>query len=215
MTKFNQIKLRKCHNICKCKLPHDICGAPLALSLNIVPYLVFKLQTITCTLSSCSSTLIQMSGTKTLNVLFLDACRNGEEAKVNAAIVLGVDINTKNSEGKTGLYIAIRNIHEHTVDILLARPDIDINGKTNTGAFPLLVAAYHGLSSVVAKLGTMPQLRGVNDQAGAGGLTPLSLAIHFGKDNKLQFGGNFVRQNCLLVIKKDTLKSLAVQSSNS
>ena len=200
--------------MCKCKLPHDICGAPLALSLSIVPYLVFKLQTITCTLSSCSSTLIQMSGTKTLNVLFLDACRNGEEAKVNAAIVLGVDINTKNSEGKTGLYIAIRNIHEHIVDILLARPDIDINGKTNTGAFPLLVAAYHGLSSVVAKLGTMPQLRGVNDQGG-GGWTPLSLATHFGKDNKLQFGGNFVWQNCLLVIKKHILESLAVQSSNS
>ena len=156
-----------------------------------------------------------MSGTKTIDEAFLDACNNGDKAKVNAAIVLDVDINTKNSEGKTGLYIAIRNIHEDIVDILLARPDIDINGKTNTGAFPLLVAAYHGLSSVVAKLGTMPQLRGVNDQAGAGGLTPLSLAIHFGKDNKLQFGGNFVRQNCLLVIKKDTLKSLAVQSSNS
>ena len=97
-----------------------------------------------------------MSGTKTIDEAFLDACNNGDKAKVNAAIVLGVDINTKNSEGRTGLYLAIWNINEHIVDILLELPGIDINRKTNKGGFPLLVAAYHGLSSVVAKLGMMP-----------------------------------------------------------
>ena len=170
--------------MCKCKLPYDICGAPLALSLSIVPYLVFKLQTITCTLSSWVSTLFQMSGTKTINEAFLAACRNGEEAKVNAAIVLGVDINTKDSKGQTGLIFAIWKKHEHIVDILLALPDIDINGKNIKGGFPLSAAAYHGLSSVVAKLGRMPGLRGVNHQADAGGWNPLSLATHNGKDKQ-------------------------------
>ena len=156
-----------------------------------------------------------MSGTKTIDEAFLDACNNGDKAKVNAAIVLGVDINTKNSEGRTGLYLAIWNINEHIVDILLELPGIDINRKTNKGGFPLLVAAYHGLSSVVAKLGMMPGLRGVNDQAGDGGLTPLSLAARFGKDNNLQFR-QFCEAECfILVKKKDILKILAVQSSNS
>ena len=134
-----------------------------------------------------------MAGTKTLNELFLDACGNGEEAKVNATILLGVDISTKNSNGSTGLTLAIWKRHEHIVDILLARPDIDINGKNNFGVFPLSAAAWKGLSSVVIKLGRMPGLRGVNDQGG-GGRTPLSAATFRGKDNNLLLGGNFVWQ---------------------
>ena len=158
-----------------------------------------------------------MAGTKTINEAFLAACQNGEESKVYAAIELGVDINTKNRKGQTGLLFAIWKKHEHIVDILLAREDIDINAKSNNGSFPLWAAAGNGLSSVVANLGRMPGLRRDNDQGGDGGwtFTPLSLATHFGKDNKLQFGGNFVWQNCLLVIKKDILNNLAVQFTNS
>ena len=100
---------------------------------------------------------------KTLAELFLAACENGEEAKVNAAIVLGVDVNTKDAGGDTGLNWAIFKKHENIVDILLAHPLIDINGKTNNGVFPLSLASAWGLTSVVAKLGRMPSLRGVND----------------------------------------------------
>lgn len=105
---------------------------------------------------------------KNIDKLFLDACKEGEESKVNAAIVLGVDVNTKNSKG---LILAILGKHENIVDILLAQPAVDINGKCNDGFFPLAVAASWGLTSVVAKLGRMPALRGVNDQGT--GHTPL------------------------------------------
>ena len=151
-----------------------------------------------------------MSGEKTLNELFLDACEKGEEAKVNAAIVLGVDVNKKEAaKGATGLLWAIKHKHENIVDILLACPDIDINGKTNNGFFPLLVAAGFGLTSVVTKLGRMPALRGVNDQ-GYKGVTPLSWATSFGEDNHLllekeQFtslGLNSVHQPYLLISYK-------------
>ena len=102
---------------------------------------------------------------------------------------LGVDINTKDATyGWTGLIWAIQNKHEKIVDILLAHPDIDINGKTNSGACPLSLAAWHGLTSVVAKLGRMPALRGVNDQAGPEGSTPLSLATSNGKDKQATVG---------------------------
>ena len=80
--------------------------------------------------------------------------------------------------------LAIRTKHEHIVDILLARADIDINAKSKNGAFPLLAAAFYGLSSMVAKLGRMPGLRGVNDQGGSAGLTPLSFATFNGKDKQ-------------------------------
>ena len=125
-----------------------------------------------------------MSGRKILDDLFLEACEKGEEAKVNAAIVLGVNINTKDAYGWTGLLLAIGYKHENIVDILLARPDIDINGKNNNGFFPLLLAARLGLTSVVAKLGRMPALRGVNDQGGIFERTPLNLATTQGKESK-------------------------------
>ena len=44
-----------------------------------------------------------MSGRNHLDDLFLEACKNGDEAKVNAAIVLGVEINNKDADGWTGL----------------------------------------------------------------------------------------------------------------
>jgi|ERR1712192_10643 len=123
-----------------------------------------------------NKTELQMSGEKTVNEVFVEACKNGEDAKVNAAIVLGVNVNTKDA---TGLMWALANKHENIVDILLAHPDIDINGKDNAGVFPLSIAAGLGLTSVVAKLGRMPALRGVNDQ-GFNGSTPLSLATNGG-----------------------------------
>ena len=119
---------------------------------------------------------------KSLGELFLNACKNGEVAKVNPAIVLGVDVNTKDaSSGRTGLFLAIKKKHEKVVDILLAQPAIDINGRDNDGWFPLSVAAGNGSTSVVAKLGRMPALRGVNDHGGSGE-TPLSKAAYCGED---------------------------------
>ena len=123
---------------------------------------------------------------KTLGELFLAACFHGEEAKVNAAILLGVDVNIKGAEdaespGESGLYMAMSMKHENVVDILLAHPAIDINGKCcSDGDFPLSVAAFHGLTSVVAKLGRMPALKRVNGQDSCG-WTPLSMAASEGK----------------------------------
>ena len=140
-----------------------------------------------------------MSGEKTVNEVFVEACTNGEEAKVNAAIVLGVDVNTKDATyDMTGLMLAIRNKHENIVDILLAHPDIDINEKSNSGFFPLLVAALNGLTSIVAKLGRMPALRGVNDQGY--GSTPLSRATINGRDNQSTVGERTIHNSRVLVL---------------
>ena len=101
-----------------------------------------------------------------LSELFLKACKNGELAKVNAAIVLEVDVNLKNENWPQSppLILAIRGKHEAVVDLLLSQPDIDINAKSGR-TFPLALAASLGLTSIVAKLGRMPSLRGVNERA--------------------------------------------------
>ena len=129
-----------------------------------------------------------MSGKKTLDELFLDACQDDRGEKVKAAIELGVDVNTKDAafgrrNWRTGLMCAIGRKNENVVDILLAHPPIEINGKDYGGYFPLWYAAERGLTSVVAKLGRMPALRGVNDQGGYG-WTPLSVAACNGKDTQ-------------------------------
>ena len=102
-----------------------------------------------------------------LSELFLKACKNGEVAKVNAAIVLEVDGNFKNEDGngrksrmRIGRKMAPRGKHEAVVDLLLSQPDIDINAKSGR-TFPLAVAASLGLTSIVAKLGQMDTLQGV------------------------------------------------------
>ena len=95
--------------------------------VTIIRYARSESWACTDTLSNHTTSWLKMSGEKSLNELFLEACENGEEAKVNAAIVLGVDVNTKYTNGQTGLILATWNQHENVVNILLAQPDIDIN----------------------------------------------------------------------------------------
>lgn len=129
--------------------------------------------------------LVEQHSRRSLCDLFWDACKHGDEAKVNAAITLGVDINIRNSNGDTGLILATRNNQEGIVDILLADPNIDVNVKAHSGTFALAVAADIGSDSIVAKLAKMPQLDvdRVNDRA-ANGWPPLYIATYRGIDQR-------------------------------
>ena len=121
---------------------------PVVAVVTIIRYARSESWACTDTLSNHTTSWLEMSGEKSLNELFLEACEDGEEAKVNAAIVLGVDINTKDAtSGWTGLMWAIAYRHESIVDILLAHPAIDIKGRGSSGRFPLPLAALHGLAS--------------------------------------------------------------------
>ena len=60
--------------------------------------------------------------------------------------------------------MAIRGKHEAVVDILLSQPNIDINA-TSGRTFALALVASLGLTSIVAKLGQMDTLQGVNERA--------------------------------------------------
>ena len=150
-----------------------------ALLMTKVSFVQFESRTL-ATLAK-----VEMSETRTVSEVFLDACRNGDEARVNLAIKLGVDVNTGDGEGRTGLMWAIWREQETIVDILLAHRDIDINATTRRGTSPLSLAASRGLTSIVAKLDVRgcwgePGLVGVNHQGF--GRTPLSWATNNGED---------------------------------
>ena len=83
---------------------------------------------------------------KTVGQAFWDACKDGNEDKVNAALVLMEwgDVNLKDAEGRTGLILAIKKGDENIVRILLARSDIDISVKDKDGNTPLHIAATEG-----------------------------------------------------------------------
>ena len=79
---------------------------------------------------------------KTVGQAFWDACKDGNEEKVNAALVLMGDVNME--DGRTGLILAIKKGDENIVRILLARSDIDISVKDKDGNTPLHIAATEG-----------------------------------------------------------------------
>ena len=83
---------------------------------------------------------------KTVGQTFRDACKDGNEEKVNAALVLMEwgDVNMEDAEGRTGLILAIKKGDENIVRILLARSDIDIWVKDKDGNTPLHIAATEG-----------------------------------------------------------------------
>ena len=110
-----------------------------------------------------------LAGSDSLRELFLIACKNGEEPKVKAALVLGVDVNFKSElRPETGLMLAIRGNHEGVIDILLSNSKIQVNSSDKDRASPLALASSLGLASVVAKLGKKPTLKGVNEKAFVG-----------------------------------------------
>ena len=192
-------KSRPCAN----RADHIIMCVPLSL-LCFISAVGWQLQTLALLhLLQSHCTALQMS--ETLEDLFLEACKGGDVAKVNSAIVLGVDINIKDADGWTGLLWAIVNKQENIVDILLAHPAIDINGRGSSGCFPLPLAALHGLASVVARLGgTQAAVRGVNDQYA--GWTPLILATRNGKgisDDQFHCNALSDRLKAIIIVKKE------------
>jgi len=63
-----------------------------------------------------------------------------------------VDVNSKDKDGRTPLYLASENNHDAVVGLLLARSDLDVNLKIGTGETPLLIAVRRVNKSIVRLL---------------------------------------------------------------
>ena len=72
----------------------------------------------------------------------VELCRDGDLERVKLALQRGVDVNTKDKNGRTGLMQAVRNNHNSVVELLLNKPNIDLNFKSGRGNCALLQAVH-------------------------------------------------------------------------
>ena len=115
--------------------------------------------------------------------LYLHSCKNGNADCVAAALRAGLDLNTKDSEGFTGLMLALLQNRDNVVGLLLEREDIDINSTKCTNSHglkltPLLVAidvsSVACLRLLLTEESLDPNIPGDHD---TGAESPLLLAV--------------------------------------
>ena len=93
------------------------------------------------------------------------------------------DVNKADVQGRSALWLAINNDHEHIMDELLMH-DADINQADNNGTTPLMVASQAGYDSMVRKL---IEQGAIINQADNTGLTPLIFASFWGYPEIVRF----------------------------
>jgi len=73
----------------------------------------------------------------------VEFCKKGDLEEVKDALQRGVDVNTKDEFGRTGLMEAVRNNHNSVVELLLKTPNIDVNLRNNRGGCALHLALWN------------------------------------------------------------------------
>jgi len=85
-------------------------------------------------------------------------------------LIRGFDVNARSPEGQHGLYLAFREHSDAVADLLLGRPDLDVNASNTAGETLLMMAALRG------RLAAMRQLIARGARVDKEGWTPLHYA---------------------------------------
>lgn len=85
---------------------------------------------------------------KTVQLSLIDACYDGDMARLESLLDAGIDINARNNDGVTALAYASDRGHTDIVKKLLAN-NADANVRSNIGSTPLMNAAYTGHVKIV------------------------------------------------------------------
>ena len=80
-----------------------------------------------------------------------DAAEKGDIEEVSRLIAQGADVNAKDNDGITALYIASETGHAEIVSLLLAAR-ADVNAKHDNGMTTQMAASYRGHSEIVSLL---------------------------------------------------------------
>ena len=107
---------------------------------------------------------------------FVELCSDGDLKGVQAALQSGVDVNSTNGEGQTGLMMSLENKHTEVASLLLEQEGIDINISDYNNKTALHFAAmYDQNSDILATL--LARTTSVVNQRDCDGATPLNKAV--------------------------------------
>ena len=110
--------------------------------------------------------IVQLLCPKALGCIpLLDAAMIGNEKLVRNLINEGVDVNSRDSRGKTALIWAARYGHAKVAKILLESSDINVKEKDEDGTTALILAAMYGHENVTRLL--LENLANVNAKVGS------------------------------------------------
>jgi len=82
----------------------------------------------------------------------VELCKEGDLEEVKVALQRGVDVNTKDEHGWTGLMWAVRESHNSVVNLLLKTPNVDVNLKSDKRGNCALHAAVMSGNNEALKL---------------------------------------------------------------
>lgn len=105
----------------------------------------------------------------------------GVKEAIKAILSKSVDVDAKDSAGRTPLVLAAKHGHDVVVKLLLDAGKADIESKDMDGRTPLLWAAWNGNTRIVKLLLDTGKVN-VNSNTGLLGWTPLSKAAQNGHD---------------------------------
>ncbi|XP_031637739.1 ankyrin repeat domain-containing protein 29-like, partial [Contarinia nasturtii] len=72
--------------------------------------------------------------------IFHEAAKNGDVQKIDELLRNGTDVNIKNPDNETSLFIASQNGHLNVVEVLI-KNGTGVNLKNNNGSSSMMVAA--------------------------------------------------------------------------
>ncbi len=112
---------------------------------------------------------------QTYNSNLLAAAQKGTADRLKLLLSAGANVNTTNTKNQTPLYLAAEHGHRDCLQLLLTKPEIDLNRVDNlTGSTALCRAAYHAHCDCLKALIVRP---GIDiNHADNTGATPLHLA---------------------------------------
>ena len=82
----------------------------------------------------------------------MEHCRRGELSEVKAAVGRGVDVNSVDSAGQSGLMEAVKNSHNTVINWLLQQRDIDVSRRGMWGYTALHEAVYGNKPAILSLL---------------------------------------------------------------
>ena len=83
---------------------------------------------------------------------FVEHCRRGELSEVKAAVKRGVDVNSVDSNGQSGLMLAVANSHNPVINWLLQQRDINVSRRGRAGYTALHWAVWGNKPAILSLL---------------------------------------------------------------